>query len=37
MTPTPSRWTRLGDTFVLGFFGTALRLAVFLLRRFRRA
>jgi hypothetical protein len=36
MTPTPSRWTRLGDTIVLGLFGTALRLAVFLLRRFRR-
>ncbi len=37
MTPKPSPWTRLGDSIVLGFFGAALRLAVFLLRRFRRA
>jgi hypothetical protein len=36
MTRPPSRWTRLGDTFVLGLFGAALRLAVLLLQRFRR-
>jgi hypothetical protein len=37
VTRPPSPWTRLGDTFILGLFGTALRIAVLLLRRFRRA
>jgi hypothetical protein len=37
MSGTPSRWTRFGDAVVLGLVGAALRVAVALLRRFRRA
>jgi hypothetical protein len=36
MSATPGAWTRFVDRLVLGFFGNALRVAVALLRTFRR-
>lgn len=37
MNEAPGRWTRFGDSIVLGVFGMALRVAVTLLRWFRKA